>query len=277
MAAITTPPTAFKSRLDSAPGPNYLPPRSTLAAMSADPPPSPAPPSRSIHPISIWIPIIIAALGIVVFYNWLIFRQRQEMDRQKAEAAGAAARPPIMSRLGDDLELVERDGKTVHLAELKGKILVASWVYTRCSRGCSAVTAQMKQLHDEFADHPEIHFLSFTLDSEDTPAMLADFAKRFSIPDDARWWFLNGPKDKVRGYMTRQFGFRGVEDIPEKDRLGPDDKYMHDLRIAIVDHQGHVRRLEDTLNGDPETAKYWQEQIRKDLRYLIDLRDGKVK
>ncbi|MBE7496744.1 MAG: SCO family protein [Verrucomicrobiaceae bacterium] len=237
---------------------------------------SPPPPKAPLNPWSIWIPIIIAALGLVVCYNWLISLQQKEHERQKAAAAGQPSRPPIMTRLTDDLELVERSGKTVHLAELKGKILVAAWVFTRCSRGCSAVTAQMKKLHDEFADHPEIHFLSFTLDTEDTPEILSKFASNFGITGSERWWFLNGDKTKVRNYMTRQFGFRPVEEIPEKDRLGPDDKYMHDLRIAVVDHQGHVRRLEDLQNQDPATAKFWEEQIRKDLRWLIDHRDGKV-
>ena len=234
------------------------------------------PAKRSLNPWSIWIPIIMVILGIVVFYNWLIFRQRQEMDRVKAEAAGAPSRPPIMSRLATDLELTERSGKKVHLAELKGKILVTSWVFTRCTRGCSAVTSLMKKLYDDFADHPEIHFLSFSLDADDTPQMLAKFAEQFGIPADARWWFLSGDKKAVRDYMTRQFGFRPVEDMPEKDRLGPDDKYIHDLRIAVVDHQGHVRRLEDVMNQDPATAKYWNEQLRRDLRWLIDYRDGKV-
>jgi cytochrome oxidase Cu insertion factor (SCO1/SenC/PrrC family) len=186
------------------------------------------------------------------------------------------SRPPIMSRLSSDLELTERSGKKVHLAELKGKILVTSWVFTRCTRGCSAVTSLMKKLYDEFADHPEIHFLSFSLDTDDTPEMLSKFANNFSIPADARWWFLSGEKKAVRDYMTRQFGFRAVEDMPEKDRLGPDDKYIHDLRIAVVDHQGHVRRFEDVMNADPTTAKYWHDQIRRDLRWLIDYRDGKV-
>lgn len=240
--------------------------------MSAESPNS----KRPLNPWSIWIPIIIAALGIVVVYNWLISLQHKEYERAKAAAAGLPTRPPIMSRLSDDLELVERSGKTVHLAELKGKILVTSWVFTRCSRGCSAVTAQMKKLYDEFADHPEIHFLSFTLDNEDTPELLSKFASTFGITSSERWWFVNGDKNKVRGFMTRQFGFRPVEDMPERDRLGPDDKYIHDLRIAVVDHQGHVRRLEDLQNQDPATAKYWEEQIRKDLRWLIDHRDGKV-
>jgi hypothetical protein len=89
--------------------------------------PSSPPAKQPLNPWSIWIPIIMVMLGVVVFYNWLIFRQRQEMDLAKAEAAGMPSRPPIMSRLSNDLELTERSGKKVHLAELRGKILVTSW------------------------------------------------------------------------------------------------------------------------------------------------------
>ena len=39
--------------------------------------------------------------------------------------------------------------------------------------------------------------------------------------------------------------------------------------MALVDHQGHVRRLCDIMNADPEMQKYWDEVIRKDLKYLM--------
>jgi hypothetical protein len=57
--------------------------------------------------------------------------------------------------------------------------------------------------------------------------------------------------------------------MPEADRLSPDDKYIHDLRVAVIDHLGHVRGLADILNADPEFANFWDEKLRKDLRYLL--------
>lgn len=219
------------------------------------------PPAKTpLHPLSIWAPIIIAMLGIVVFYNYLVYRSR--IDN--------ADRPPVIGRLEKDLELTERSGKTVHLSELKGKVLVISWVFTRCPRGCAAVIAKLKKLHEEFANEPNLHFLSFTLDADDTPEMMQKFARGLGIKDDANWWFLNGEKDAVRKFMTSQAQFRPVQDMPEKERLSPDDKYIHDLRVAVIDHLGHVRGLEDILNGDPEAQAFWDKQIRKDLRYLLD-------
>jgi protein SCO1/2 len=220
------------------------------------------PPAKTpLHPLSIWAPIIIAVLGIVVFYNYLVYRSRIDND---------VNRPPILGRLEKDLELTERSGKKVHLEELKGKVLVISWVFTRCPRGCAAVIAKLKKLHGEFGNEPGLHFLSFTLDAEDTPEMMKKFATTLGIADDANWWFLNGEKEAVRKFMTSQAQFRPVQDMPEKDRLSPDDKYIHDLRVAVIDHLGHVRGLADILNPDPEFAKFWDEKLRKDLRYLLN-------
>lgn len=148
-------------------------------------------------------------------------------------------------------------------------MLVISWVFTRCPRGCAAVVAKLKKLHEEFANEPNLQFLSFTLDADDTPEMMKKFASGLGIADDANWWFLNGNKDEVRKFMTMQVKFRPVQDMPEKDRITPDDKYVHDLRVAVIDHRGHVRALEDILNGDPAAAEFWDQQIRKDLRYLL--------
>ena len=220
------------------------------------------PPAKApLHPLSIWAPIIIAVLGIVVFYNYLIYRSRIDND---------VNRPAILGRLEKDLELTERSGKKVHLEELKGKVLVISWVFTRCPRGCAAVIAKLKKLHEEYASEPNVHFISFTLDADDTPEMMKKFASGLGIKDDANWWFVNGEKDAVRKFMTSQVQFRPVQDMPEKDRLSPEDKYIHDLRVAVIDHLGHVRGLEDILNPDPEFAKFWDEKLRKDLRYLLN-------
>jgi len=222
--------------------------------------PSPKP---SLTPWAIWIPIIIAVLGVVVFYNYLLAMQQQARSEEKD-------RPAFLGRLERDLELTERNGKTVHLDQLRGKILLASWVYTRCPRGCAGVIAKLKKLQEEYRGNPNIHFVSFTLDPEDTPEMMQIFARGIDVKDTDPWWFVNGNKDEVRRYMTQFFKFRPVQDLPEADRLSPDDKYIHDLRVALVDSKGHVRgTLYDLMNADPQFQDYFEAQLRKDLNYLL--------
>lgn len=220
-------------------------------------------PKPSLTPWAIWIPVIIAVLGVVVFYNYLIAMQQQAKSEDKN-------RPAILGRLERDLVLTERDGRKVHLDELRGKVLLTSWVYTRCPRGCAGVIAKLKKLQEEYKNNPNVHFISFTLDPEDTPEMMQKFARGINVQDTDPWWFVNGAKDEVRNYMTQFMKFRPVQDLPEADRLSPDDKYIHDLRVALVDHKGHVRGTQyDLMNADPQFGDYFEAQLRKDLDFIL--------
>lgn len=237
-----------------------------------DPPQSQA---RPLNPLSIWVPIILIALGSVVLYNYLIFRSMQSVDERIELPNGhSIKRPPFLGRLEKDMEFTERSGKKVHLADLKGKVLIASWVFTRCPRGCAGVLAKLKKLHEEFKNHPGVHFLSFTLDPEDTPELMRKFAEGIGIKDSDPWWFLNGERDVVRQFMTLQMKFRPVQDLPLEDRLTPDDKYIHDLRVAVIDHQGHLRGLYDIMNADSQTSSFYDEALRDELTYFLQQRDA---
>lgn len=222
-----------------------------------------------INPWTIWVPIIVIVLGVVVLYNYLIHEQQRQAGAEKD-------RPPLLSRLESDLSLTERSGKEVRLEQLRGKIMLVSWVFTRCPRGCAGVVAKLKKLHEEYGNNPDIQFVSFTLDPDDTPEMMGKFASGIGITPNDHWWFVNGPKDRVRDYLTRYMQFRPVQDIPEAERLSPDDKYIHDLRVALIDHKGHLRGLHDIMNADQEFQKFWDAKIRKDLDYLLkEKKEGK--
>jgi len=221
-------------------------------------------PSRPpIHPITIWIPIVLIALGLVGFWNYLFKLKRDQMSD----------RLPIEKRLEKNLTLTERSGRTVELKELKGKVLVACWVFTRCPRGCPGVVGEMHRLYNEFGADPGIQFLSFSVDPTDTPEQLRSFTEKFEIKGD-NWWFLNGVKDELRVYMTRYFGFNDVRDVPEAERLSPDDKFVHDMRVAIVDRLGQVRGFYDIGSPDKDTREFYQEKIRKDIRTLLAQQGG---
>jgi cytochrome oxidase Cu insertion factor (SCO1/SenC/PrrC family) len=183
-------------------------------------------------------------------------------------------RLPYLSRLEKNMTFIERSGKQVELKELKGKTIVACWVFTRCPRGCTGVAGEMKKLYDELKDNPDIHFLSVSVDPDDTPEDLKRFADGLGLEEDDRWWFVNGPKKEVRSAMVRYFGFNEVQDIPEADRMSPDDKFLHDMRVAVVDSGGHVRGFYGIANPDPEYAKFFQKRIRKDIRTLLSERDA---
>jgi cytochrome oxidase Cu insertion factor (SCO1/SenC/PrrC family) len=223
-----------------------------------------------IHPLTVWVPIIIAVLGLVVFEAYLL-RLKEEKMRDRSTADGGENRLPVLSRLEKNLALTERSGKTVELKDLKGKVMVACYVYTHCPRSCPGVVAQMNTLFKEVGSDPNVHFLSFSVEPDDSPEILTDFTKRFGITGD-NWWFLNGPKDELRVYLTRYFGFYAVQDVPEKDRFSPEDKYLHDAKVVLVDHKGQVRGKYDIGSPDPEFAKDDQRRIREDIKTILEER-----
>ena len=222
------------------------------------------PPKSPINPLTLWIPVILVVGGLVVFWNYLV----------KLQAERAAPRLPIHSRLEKNISFTERSGKQVELKDLKGKIIIASWVFTRCPRGCTGVAGEMRKLYMEFKDNPNVRFLSVSVDPDDKPEDMKRFADGLKLYDDDRWWFVNGPKDEVRVYMTRYFRFNDVQDVPVADRMSPDDKFVHDMRVALVDQGGHVRGLYGISNPDPEFAKLDQERIRRHIRTLLSGKDN---
>src|SRR5207245_4926542 len=93
--------------------------------------------------------------------------------------------------------LTERSGKTVTDADLRGKVWVASFVFTRCTGPCPQVTATVARLQNELKDRADVRFVTFTVDPEhDRPEVLARYAANFNADAD-RWLFLTGDQEKI--------------------------------------------------------------------------------
>ena len=50
-----------------------------------------------------------------------------------------------------DFSLTERSGENVSLAELRGKIWIADFIYTSCTDTCPLQTGMMAKLQEEYA------------------------------------------------------------------------------------------------------------------------------
>lgn len=217
-----------------------------------------------INPLTIWVPVILMVLGIVVFYNYVVMQNlKTEKDR-----------PAFMTRLESDLDgLKERSGKEVKLGDVKGKVLVMAHVYTTCPVGCSEIVSEMKDIYDEFK-HPGLQFISFAIDPNDSPERLKQYADANDITQD-NWWFVNGDQARIRSYLSKVVKFYEVIEKPKEKQTSEVDKFEHDMRIALVDHQGHLRGMYDIMNPDPEFRAMAKKKLRKDLAYLLkDLDKG---
>ena len=94
-------------------------------------------------------------------------------------------------RQAPDLALVDQSGKTIKLSDLKGKVLLVSFVFTTCTGSCPATTPRMSLVAQELKrrgllNNDQCGLLSITLDPErDRPEVLRDYMRLYDAdPND---------------------------------------------------------------------------------------------
>jgi cytochrome oxidase Cu insertion factor (SCO1/SenC/PrrC family) len=187
-------------------------------------------------------------------------------------AAGCAPNAPEVGSDVPDFKLTERSGKTMDRDDLKGKVWIASFVFTRCSGPCPQITGTMAELQKELANFPDLRLVTFTVDPErDTPQALRDYANRFGA-DPERWLFLTGDKAKIHELSEKGF-LLGVGEVQGSART-PGNEFDHSTRLTLVDRQGRIRGYFNGRNLQQQKEKEVEiEQARaqgKDSKALAD-------
>jgi cytochrome oxidase Cu insertion factor (SCO1/SenC/PrrC family) len=142
-----------------------------------------------------------------------------------------------------DFSLTERSGENITLAQLRGKIWIADFIYTSCTDTCPLQTSMMAKLQEEFAAKPKFQLVSVTVDPErDTPEVLARYAARHNA-DAERWYFLTGQRDRIIRLI--QDGFHlSVAALPtgaESTSTIP-----HSPRFVLIDQDARIRGYYDS-------------------------------
>ncbi len=176
-----------------------------------------------------------------------------------------------------DFSLVDLTGRRVGLADLRGKVWLANFIYTRCRETCPLQSAEIARLQQEFAGAQDLRFVSITVDPEhDTPAVLDAYATRYHA-DPERWLFLTGSKAAI--YALAKDGFKlGVSDAganqakganwlvdptPAFASHGSEGLVMHSARFVLVGRKARIRAY--YRSDDPGSLA----DLRRSLRALL--------
>ena len=228
--------------------------------MSPNVPAPAAPQAREFNPVA-WWSTIAGICAVIAFGS--IFVTTSYLKKREQELANP--RPGYLAKLSD-FTAVNRDGATVSLSELEGKIWVAGYQYTGCPAGCLGLAAVMSGLHERFGGSGAFHLVSVSVDpAEDTPEAMDAWVKERGV-DVSGWWFLTGDEQAIREYMIRDFKFFGVTENTDPAVIASQGRYSHDQRLALVDGQGHVRGFYDVMN--PELGSAHLERLARDIGLL---------
>jgi protein SCO1/2 len=170
-------------------------------------------------------------------------------SERHARPSASSTEPGIASRSGDpsiyslDLSLTDQNGRTLALADLRGRVLVAAMIYTSCTAVCPRVTEDMKGVEKQLSvrDRTDVGFALFSLDpGRDTPAALRRFAAEHGL-DLSRWRLFASSEDGVRDLAA----VLGV-----KYKAEDNGEIAHSAIIFIIDREGVVRHRQVGLNPD---------------------------
>jgi len=226
--------------------------------------PTPAPEASTpeFNPTRFWVRIALIiglVVGLSLFYGRYLNRMLPKPEL------------PVFATIREDLTATERSGRQVRFSELKGKVVVAAYLYTQCPHGCAAVTAQLQKLNQEFATHPGLQLLSVAIQPErDNVALLKAYAEAVGATEKSPWWFITGERQKLWDFMTQEVGMTPAKVIPVDERITPDDEYEHDLRIALIDEQGRVRGYYAVFHPQTEIASLMAERLHEHVHQLLD-------
>jgi|SRR5581483_3332612 len=164
---------------------------------------------------------------------------------------------------GPDFSFQDRNGKFVSASDLKGKVWVVDFIFSRCAGSCPMLTHQLKTLQDIWSGNGDLKLVTFTVDPEhDTVEVLKKYAEEFKA-DPNQWFFLTGVKKDL--YKVYSEGFKiTAQDDPEG---GEGFQFIHSTRVLLMDGNGMIRGLYDGQD-DEEMAK-----LQRDVRYLMSSRN----
>ncbi len=158
-------------------------------------------------------------------------------------------------------QLTDSTGNSFPSQNLQGKVWIASFVFTRCTGPCPAVTATMARLQEELKDLPNLRLVTFTVDPErDDPAELTRYATNFRA-NPTRWTFLTGTEKEIHSLMKNGFKL-GISrpDTPVKGQ-----EFDHSTKIVLVDEEGTIRGYFNGVEGNLPEDKFAKQDFEDNL------------
>jgi protein SCO1/2 len=159
--------------------------------------------------------------------------------------------------------LRDQEGKGFSFDQIKGKVFVAEFFFTRCKSICPIMTSQMARIQDEIKSKQwqgKVALLSHTVDPMyDQPEVLKSYAKTHGA-DFSIWTFVNADSTV---YSLAQQGYL-LSAFPSVDA---DGGFFHTDQLTLIDKNFHIRGYYDG------TSTKAVDELIKDLCVLMSEED----
>ena len=204
--------------------------------------------------------VVTGKLAVENNVSWI---EVQSIVKPSEPIPGATPAPEV--KAGDEVpnvELTNQDGKKITLRQYRGKIVLLTFIYTRCPLPdyCILMSENFGEISKVVAARPKlkskVHLLSVSFDSDfDKPEVLKTYGKnymsRFTPVDFKLWEFASGNPADIKNFTS----FFGLAYFPQNNQIN------HSLRTIFIDPQGKVAQVFSGNEWKPTEAIAVLEQI----------------
>jgi len=188
----------------------------------------------------------------LLFLTGLLLISGGGCEQKREVATGSAGKSdfvesdslPVLSAL-PQFSLIDERGGAFGRENLKGKVWIADFIFTRCAATCPIQTAEKVKLQKLFKEAEKFQLVTFTVDPEnDTPEVLADYGRKHGA-NPGRWKFLTGERGDLWNLSANGFQLEVAEDA--KNTQMP---ILHSSKFVLVDGEGRRRGEYDGLSEE---------------------------
>lgn len=165
-----------------------------------------------------------------------------------------------------EFSLTERSGKAITDKDLRGQVWIGSFIFTRCTGPCPAVTNTMGRLQSELKDEMKdgkLKLVTFTVDpTRDDLKSLKEYADSRQA-DANNWLFLTGDEKTIHKLLQEQFKQAVERKLDPDVKLG--DEFAHSTKLVLVDKKGVIRAMYDGLPNDnfPDGKERFEANVKR--------------
>jgi protein SCO1/2 len=143
----------------------------------------------------------------------------------------------IWGQLPDFRFTAASNGEPFGLEQMKGKLTVVDFIFTRCKSACPVMTPNFAELYNLYKGSDKVQLVSITVDPEhDSLPVLREYARAHGVTDD-RWVFLWAPIEDVVQLCEQGF-MLPADNLP----MG------HTTKFTLVDGDGNIRSYHEGLD-----------------------------
>lgn len=148
---------------------------------------------------------------------------------------------PLDATPAPEFRLTTHAGEPLALSDLRGKVVVLTFLYTSCPDTCPLITSKLAQLHDEFGERAkDLAFLIVSVDpARDTVPRVRRYLEERQAADKVT--YLTGSGRELRP-VWKAYAIGVIKQPPAKGS-GGGYEVAHVDALYLIDKQGRERTL----------------------------------